>query len=641
MRTGGVAQSYLDPLAVRIQSIRMGSRGRGWRRFLVFAELTKNKKGAEYIALFCHYSFEGEFVTFVRPCGMNSDLQSSAWLRILFAEGPRNAINAMTLYSVMQANLIPTGDHAARKGQSPITQFFSNLSTLADSNKTQAAVLFGMLFTLIVWVVSFLSLAFACMFYVMFLWHHIPSQDRGLYSYCKRKVDSRLKKIVEVKVNKALGQESVPTKANDNIKPADRPFELKRQPTLPVLGDATGDDKLPEMPMLSRQTSEAGLPSYMSRPPTHSDNSAMGLQRTPTIPDVSFDPARRMPPSRSDTQVSAVSDASFATNAPLISSAGPMGYGPPGRSYSPAPLSRMGSDHTMAGERPFINRSGTNYSQASFRTEEPPWGPPKPAHDRRPNPPSRQNNAYSEQQTQTDALTGQNTGMSDYQMHGRSTPPYGRVPIRQNTGLSDTQSYGRSTPGPPPTRQNTGFSDDQSSERSMPGLPPTRHNPAINMYQAQGRSTPMQIAPVDSYGRSSPGLKRGPSEAIQQYEMQSQPPAVHAHPMPKGSGYTAYNPNVASGVPSQTMLSIPRQRPRDFTPSPTHRNFSAPLRSVRQPPQRSGTAPLPQTATYDDSIYDTYRGDVDDFPGPGMPIRSATAGPERQYQYGQNASDFV
>ena len=59
MRTGGVAQSYLDPLAVRIQSIRMGVRGRGWRRFLVFAELTKSKKGSEYIALFTYFSFEG------------------------------------------------------------------------------------------------------------------------------------------------------------------------------------------------------------------------------------------------------------------------------------------------------------------------------------------------------------------------------------------------------------------------------------------------------------------------------------------------------------------------------------------------------------------------------------------------------
>ena len=59
MRQGGVAQSYLDPLAVRVQSVRMGSRGRGWKRFLVFAELTKGKKGADYVALFTYFSFEG------------------------------------------------------------------------------------------------------------------------------------------------------------------------------------------------------------------------------------------------------------------------------------------------------------------------------------------------------------------------------------------------------------------------------------------------------------------------------------------------------------------------------------------------------------------------------------------------------
>ncbi len=61
MKSGSVAASYLDPLAVRVQSIRMGKTGRGWKRFLVFAELTKSKKGAEYVALFTYFSFEGEF----------------------------------------------------------------------------------------------------------------------------------------------------------------------------------------------------------------------------------------------------------------------------------------------------------------------------------------------------------------------------------------------------------------------------------------------------------------------------------------------------------------------------------------------------------------------------------------------------
>jgi hypothetical protein len=59
MRTGGIAESYLDPLAVRVQSVRIGKH-KGYRRFLLFAELTKSKKGADYIALFSYFSFEGE-----------------------------------------------------------------------------------------------------------------------------------------------------------------------------------------------------------------------------------------------------------------------------------------------------------------------------------------------------------------------------------------------------------------------------------------------------------------------------------------------------------------------------------------------------------------------------------------------------
>ena len=66
MKGSGVAQSYLDPLAVRIQSVRMGKEGRGWKRFLVFAELTKSRKGADYVALFTFYSFEGRQSIIIR-----------------------------------------------------------------------------------------------------------------------------------------------------------------------------------------------------------------------------------------------------------------------------------------------------------------------------------------------------------------------------------------------------------------------------------------------------------------------------------------------------------------------------------------------------------------------------------------------
>lgn len=78
MRAGGVAQSYLDPLAVRLQSIRVGQRGRGWRRFLVFAELTKSKKGADYVALFTYFSFEGKLPSSICICCSSLTLCSLA-----------------------------------------------------------------------------------------------------------------------------------------------------------------------------------------------------------------------------------------------------------------------------------------------------------------------------------------------------------------------------------------------------------------------------------------------------------------------------------------------------------------------------------------------------------------------------------
>lgn len=59
MKRGSVAECYLDNLAVRLESVRFGE-GQGWRRFLVFAELTKSKKGAEYVALFTYFSFSGK-----------------------------------------------------------------------------------------------------------------------------------------------------------------------------------------------------------------------------------------------------------------------------------------------------------------------------------------------------------------------------------------------------------------------------------------------------------------------------------------------------------------------------------------------------------------------------------------------------
>ena len=60
IKTGSVTKCYLDPLAVRIQSIRISKNDPGWKKFLVFAALTRGRKGAEYVALFTYFTFEGK-----------------------------------------------------------------------------------------------------------------------------------------------------------------------------------------------------------------------------------------------------------------------------------------------------------------------------------------------------------------------------------------------------------------------------------------------------------------------------------------------------------------------------------------------------------------------------------------------------
>ena len=61
IRRGSVAESYLDPLAVILQSIRVDKNGHGYKRFLVFVELTKSRKGIDYVAIFVYFQFKGDY----------------------------------------------------------------------------------------------------------------------------------------------------------------------------------------------------------------------------------------------------------------------------------------------------------------------------------------------------------------------------------------------------------------------------------------------------------------------------------------------------------------------------------------------------------------------------------------------------
>ena len=277
------------------------------------------------------------------------------------------AINALTLYSVMQADLVPTGQHSASNGHTPVAQFFINVQILANKDKEQAAILFGMLFTLIIWIFSALSLILAILFYILYLWHHI--RDASLSRYCRRKIDTRLHKIVMKKVNKALAKDSN-TRAKQGTKgPIAGGFQAdnKTQPTLPVIDAA-----------------DAQTPATLSRTTTEIDTSTLSTDVVgpePTIPTVFPDPSRPEPPSRSITQSSFHSHGSYDSDAPLLSSAGGMGYGGNGYPGPRGAPSRTDSEvRTLHSARPPPSRSFTGNSQntqRSFNSTSSTFAPPK------------------------------------------------------------------------------------------------------------------------------------------------------------------------------------------------------------------------------------------------------------------------
>ncbi|KAG9187571.1 hypothetical protein G6011_05442 [Alternaria panax] len=336
MRAGSVTECYLEPLAAILQSMRITKTGQGWRRFLVFAELTKSKKGANYVALFVYFQFKSA-------------------LLIIVAQGPRIALNAMTLYAVMQANLLPVGEHAA-EDRSNFEQFFMNIKVMVDTgNKQETVIYFTMLFSLVIWVIAALGLIVASLLYLFFLWHYIPKADGSLTNYCRRKVETRLERIVGKKIKKAIEKQNQQLKRDEERAIKKGEFDAsKSRPTLPKLaGDDDDTSTVFSMQRSDTMNTNATLPpytvsnapSYRSNPPSRSNtsntvnttNSGRNLMNKPSLPTLDERPGM---PERDFTNFS---NASYGSNAPMLNQAGGMGRS------SPAP------------PMPPLDRNGTGY----------------------------------------------------------------------------------------------------------------------------------------------------------------------------------------------------------------------------------------------------------------------------------------
>jgi hypothetical protein len=568
IRRGGIADSFLDPLAATLQSMR----GSGWRRFLVFSNLTESKKGTDYIAFFVYFSFQSA-------------------IRVIIAEGPRQAINGMTLYSVMQDKLMD-GDGSDK---SNIAQFWANLQHLFNENNYQALTMCSMLFTLIIWLISALSLIISLILYLVFLWHYIPQQDGRLKVYCRRKIDRRLEKIVEVKIKAAIEEEDkrarkaekraeekaeIVRKKTGELPPV-RPVMTSRQPTLPVVPitpDPSKDDKLPENALIRQGTSStvSTLPLYTSRPPTRNDS--YRLESHPS--ERSMHSARPMP-SRTVTQSSGFPTPNYEMDAPLLDNVGFAGHE---ISRPPTAASRrQGSLSSI--NAPILTRTMTQDSQGSQHT-----------YNQRPNMlPSGPMRSYTPM-SRTDSPGPRQAVGPRMPIVPTSTPApgnmyYNQPPARQNTpdayGLMRQDSDASFSRPPPISRQPT-YSNVHSQETSFsrPVLPA---NPMSFNRPFSPPSAPNEQAlpyPSDSYEMTpQPYMSRTPA-----------PPSTYTPsppPVENTSGYVAFNPHSASSTPAPHQ-QVPQ---RSATALSSYHTATRPV----DVPQRSATAPAIEHAAIDRS----------------------------------------
>lgn len=556
MRRGAVAESYLDNLAVRLESVKMG-KGKGWRRFLVFAELTKSKKGAEYIALFTYFSFQ---CLYQGPYYHHMEVTNtiSAWIRVIFCSGPRQAVNALTLYSVYTAKLAIEGDNFEHS----LENFFDKIKTLAEQDYQQALILSGMLFTLVIWAFSMLSLILAALFFVFFLWGWIPRDDGGLSGYCDRKINKRLMKIVSKKVNAAIeDQERARKKAE--MKAAKKAGELppeERKATLPnLMPKGSDDDKLPGMPMISRNDTMATLPLYTSRPGTPSGGQ-------PALPAFELNQIRPAP-SRSGTTTT------VSSRAPLLSAGAEMGRASPAlRSPvgGPPPLSRVQTNQS---------NFGGSYTQTPSSYSPEGNYPPMPQPIRSPTSSSIGSYGMPPRSNMTPAPRGT---FDDYNS-GRASP----APLRQMPSHSSFDDYsGRSSPAPsaiPPRMMGPGYGQGGYPGPGSPGAYPARSatGPVPNRGPPMPQPQRNMTAPVQ------PGIRRqgtgefrsntpAQSDAGSGYFNPSAPANARDYQRPPSDEYP-YRPGTAHS--QRSMNSQPSRQPAYGNGPPQHN---------RQPTNGSG-----------------------------------------------------
>lgn len=160
VRSRDISYAYTNVMANDYYSIR------SYDHFCFFCQINNSKKKKDELAFFIFFTFKG-------------------WKRLLVADGPRQVINALTLFALARA-----------------ANFSTDLYQYYEGNYFTAAMLLTMLFTVVIFAGSAVLLILACLMYLPLICYI----QGNLKEYCCHKIDKRISELVQKKKKQRLGK---------------------------------------------------------------------------------------------------------------------------------------------------------------------------------------------------------------------------------------------------------------------------------------------------------------------------------------------------------------------------------------------------------------------------------------------------
>ncbi|KAG0141990.1 hypothetical protein CROQUDRAFT_717933 [Cronartium quercuum f. sp. fusiforme G11] len=162
IKSRDISYAFTNVMANNYYSIK------SYDRFCFFSQINNSKKKKDDLAFFIFFTFK-------------------SWKRLLLADAPIQVINALTLFSFARS-----------------VGFTTDLPKYYNGSLAKASVLVSMIFTVTIWVGSFLLLLVATFMYVPLLCY----MRGNLKEYCCHQVDKRIAELMKQKNRKRLAKEA-------------------------------------------------------------------------------------------------------------------------------------------------------------------------------------------------------------------------------------------------------------------------------------------------------------------------------------------------------------------------------------------------------------------------------------------------